>query len=985
MSRTAAALRQALQDNMNEPEGPARNAVAERLVDEAGRTGDTGLLLDTLFNLLAAYNFSSESEKMFVPFARVLRMWDERPDDFDAYAEHRLHWMFKWVAGGMLDQPDIPLASVEKWHAEMEHRYRIAGHSERAVRQSEFRIARDTGDTARAERAFAAWLAADRDPMSDCHACELHTQGDWFDRQGRPAEALETWGPVLAGEHTCAHEPHVVLAASLLPLVRLGRTEEARAHHLRGYRMIRGMESMRATVGDHIEFCALTGNEARALEILAEHTDRFAPSGDPLSLLDFLVPVALLARRLTELGLGERRVPGPPGRAWTAAELSAHVRAEALELAGRFDRRNGSTTVGDRAVARMDAAPLVERLPLGVRAGRPAVPRPAPAAAPAPAASPDDVRELLATARRLTAEPAPGGRAAWEALARATRAAPDGAAGLDPLGRAELADHEAMERVAEPEKCADAFRSAALLYDEAGRPDQAALARARAGLALSYAGRAAEAAAAVDAECARVRALFAEGRAEPRAVATALLYRCRVLRDGLAGTPASPGFEAGRAVLEEALEGAAGFAEEHRAAGRVMAGRLADVLRLRGEIALEEGDPARAAGWFGRAVELTDEAGLAWYAPEARAGLARAALTCGDPETAAGAARAALEHGADVLEDVHVAQVHLLLSEALTATGRHEPAVEHALEAAHWADQAGESTTLGAWARLALGGALHRLGRADEAASVLETAIPDLEQGHGEGQVVQARWWLGECLAALGDHREAAAQFLRAASVAQDWEEQLDHAMLANMAADCLGRAGRDDEAERAYRRAEALWRDLGRPEAYVRVLRARAWLAARREDDGPARARELMAEAERECATALAAAGDDAARELLRGELAGTLRQTGELIVRCSEGEPGDSGDADGDAAGAAYEEGLAYVGRAVAVLAEGGPALRDQRTATELMAAWLEADLGRTAAAADRARAVLAAYGDEPEGAAPARRAEAENVLAYVSRQAG
>ncbi|MBZ4321371.1 tetratricopeptide repeat protein [Streptomyces huiliensis] len=977
MNRTASALRQALQDNMDEPEGPARNAVAERLVEEAGQADDTGLLLDTLFNLLSAYNFSSESEKMFVPFARVLRMWDERPADFDAYAEHRLHWMFKWVASGMLDQPDIPLASVEKWHAEMEHRYRVAGHSERAVRQSEFRIARDTGDTARAERAFAAWLAADRDRMSDCHACELHTQGDWLNRLGRPAEALETWRPVLAGEHTCAHEPHVALASSLLPLVRLDRIDEARAHHLRGYRMIRNMESMRATVGDHLEFCVLTGNEARALEILAEHTGHFAPSGDPLSLLDFLAPVALLARRLTDLGLGERRVPGPAGREWTAAELHAHARAEALELAGRFDRRNGSTVVGDRVRARMEAAPLAERLPLGVRAERLTVPRPAPASAPPAAASPADVRELLATARRLTEDPAPGVRAAWEAFARAARGRE---AELDPLGRAELADHEAMELLAEPEKCVDGFRAAALLYEEAGHPAQAALARARAGLALSFAGRAAEAAAVVDAECARLRALHAEGVAEPRSVATALLYRCRVLQNGLPDGP--PGVDGVPAPLEAALDEAAAFAEEHRAAGRVMSGRLADVLQLRGELALMAGRPDLAAGAFGRAVQLTDEAGLAWYAPEARAGLARAAMACGDPETAAGAARAALEHGAGTLDDTDVAQVHALLAEALTATGRHEPAVEHALEAAHWADQAGETATLGAWARLTLGGALHRLGRAEEAASVLETVLPDLEQGHGEGQVVQARWWLGECLASLGDHREAAAQFLRAASIAQGWEEQQDHAVLANMAADCLGRAGRDEEAGLAYERAEALWRGLGRPEAYVRVLRARAWLAARREDDGLARARELMAEAERECVAALAAADDDAARELLRSELAGTHRQTGELIVRFCEGEPGDDDDDDGTAR-KAYEEGLSHAERAVAVLTEGGPALRDQRTAAELMAAWLEADLGRNTPAADRARAVLAEYGNESEGAAPARRAEAENVLAYTARR--
>lgn len=137
----------------------------------------------------------------------------------------------------------------------------------------------------------------------------------------------------------------------------------------------------------------------------------------------------------------------------------------------------------------------------------------------------------------------------------------------------------------------------------------------------------------------------------------------------------------------------------------------------------------------------------------------------------------------------------------------------------------GEAEGLGAWARLVLGGAQLRQGRTAEAAAVLETALPDLEAVHHEGRVVQARWWLGECLQDLGEPRAAAEQFLLAAEIAKGWEEQQDHAVLAHLAADCLERAGLADEAVRAYARAEELWRVLGRPAQVVRTLRARACL----------------------------------------------------------------------------------------------------------------------------------------------------------------
>ena len=155
------------------------------------------------------------------------------------------------------------------------------------MRGPEFSVAAHIGALPRAERAYTAWLAADRDTMADCHACELHGQGWWQAERERDAEALRLWRPVLEGEFTCAHEPHTVLASSLLPLLRLGRVDEARANHLRGFRLVRSMESMRGAYADHVEFCALTGNEARGLELLAERPAYVTDTGHPRSRLDF--------------------------------------------------------------------------------------------------------------------------------------------------------------------------------------------------------------------------------------------------------------------------------------------------------------------------------------------------------------------------------------------------------------------------------------------------------------------------------------------------------------------------------------------------------------------------------------------------------------------------------------------------------------------------------------------------------------------------
>jgi tetratricopeptide (TPR) repeat protein len=394
-----------------------------------------------------------------------------------------------------------------------------------------------------------------------------------------------------------------------------------------------------------------------------------------------------------------------------------------------------------------------------------------------------------------------------------------------------------------------------------------------------------------------------------------------------------------------------------------------------GELALHAGDAEAGAELLARAAEEYVAAGLPWFAVEYEARLVQVARQLGDAETAQRAARAALEHGRELLEPVGQAQLHLQAAEALGGSERFTEAAEHALEAAHWADEAGEGPTLGAWARHQLGGFLLQQGRFAEAAEVLESALPDLTgETHGDGAIVQTQWWLGDCLTELGEHRAAAERWLQAAEIARHWPEQRDHAMLAHLAAEALGQADLPTEAERAYARAADLWRELGNTHGLVRALRAGAWLAVR-DEAGLDTARELMAEAARACQNA--SPEDDGARDRLVVELAHTYRQFGELIAR-SAGE-----DADPETIRTAFEEALTHLEEAIAVFESLGAGALDLRTGAELAAGRLEADLGRPDAAAARARAVLSAY-EETDGdaeTARSRRTEAERLLELLA----
>ncbi|WP_369193534.1 tetratricopeptide repeat protein [Streptomyces djakartensis] len=981
------ALRRAMADNAGRPEGPGRNTRAEELVAAAEGLGEPQAVIEALGHQVRVCHHSSDRGGTFAPFSRLLRMWDERPGDFDAHEARSLHWVFKWVCVGLLDRPDVPLASVEECLGELERRYRLAGYSERAVRSAEHRIAAHVGDLDRAGRAYAAWLAADRDGMADCPACELHGQGWWQAELGRDAAALRLWRPVLEGECACAHEPHTVLASSLLPLLRLGRADEAGAAHLRGFRLVRGRESMRGAHAEHVEFCALTGNEARGLELLAERPAYFTDDGNPRSRLEFLSVVTLLMDRLVARGLGDLQVPGPAGREWTAAGLAARARADALGLAARFDARNGTAYVGERTRARMAQGPLVDRLPLGVRPARP-LPVPAPPPAPAPATARPDLPALLAEARRLSDTLRPNAVEAWAAVAEAAEAA---GAELAARDRAEIAEHAATGL---GPAGAELFEHAAELYAAAGDPGEALAARARAAYVRALAGEVAAATASVAGPYEEVLALYAAEGTGLRQTASVLMSRARVLMRAVHAA-AGPGAEAARADAEAAVREVPALVGERGGEDVRLAARVAEARAMLGELAALAGDLRTSAELFAQGAAAFVAAGLPWFAVEYEARLATLAHQLGDARETERALRAALEHGGAQLEPPGRARLHLQLAEVTGGRGGAVEAAAHALQAAHWADEAGESASLGAWARQQLGGFLLLQGRWAEAAEVLECALPDLNaETHGDEVVVQTLWWLGDCLGELGEHRAAAERRLRAAEIARAWPEQHDHATLAHLAGESLGQAGLTAEADRAYARAGDLWRTLGDTPGLVRALRARAWLVADA-GAGPSRARELMASAVRECERAREAAADEETRQRLTAELGDTHRQFGDLLAAAA---TGGAEDLEGSAARPALEEAHAQLMRSVAMFVSLGPAALHDRTGAELAAGRLEAGLARTAEARARARGVLAAYdgydayggcgdGDGLDGSeseretVAARRAEAEQLLRLLT----
>ncbi|MEU4062382.1 tetratricopeptide repeat protein [Streptomyces wedmorensis] len=1000
---TSEEIRRGLAENARAPYGAARNVHAETLGAAAEATGDRQLFRAALVCQIEAYEYSAERTKMVVPFARLLQEYDRDPGSFASHEVHRLFWRFKWVAGRIVESPEIPLTAVDGWLTDMERRYRLAGYSERAVRQAEFHLADAIGDEARTERAITGWAAADRDAMSDCHACEINTQGWYWARKGDDAKAIEVWQPVLADGMSCMEEPHRVLAHALLPLARLGRTDEARSYHLRGYRMARGKESLLRSVGEHIEFCALTGNESRGLEILAEHAAHLGPLADVESQMEFSGGVLVLLRRLTDLGHGDRPTVSYAGTHRTARELYELLYGEATDIAARFDARNGTSLVSQRLVDRIARRPVTDTLPLGVRSVRlapAAVPAPRPGqdtgvqddraargAAPAPAEP--DLPALLAHARTARQQGHPSADRLWAEVAELAAAGGEATTDADPVLAADLLAHRAvLAAQAEDPKAADLYGEAAAAYRAAGHLGRAAHAELGvAGCAARHGAEPEEIRALLAAATEAARALDDTDPERTRRLLAAELATLRIgthLSERAADEAAPP---SGTAHLAAALARLVAEHGDEPAARTAGAGGIADLIAdsevTLARLALEEHDLDRAGILLASAAGRLIAADQPWDAVEPLTLRASVLAAHGDLAAAESEVRAALGHAAELTDGAEQAGVRLTLADILLRQGRDgaQEAVLHALDATHWLDHAGLEATAGARARLLLARAYAAAERTAEAAEVLQSALPDLlEQGEPEG--VQAREMLGGLLRELHDPHAAAEQYLLAAETAKGWDEPGFEAGFAHSAGEALAAARLTREAEAAYERSLELWRRTGgNPTAEARLLRSLAWLAVDDEsaDDGPVRARALMEQA--------ASVVDGSDEPALRYEQAQTWQQLARLLQDTlpedrhehedEESGAGEAGATTSSEARAIREQVVTLLDRAAGLYATFGTDALAERFQCLAYAAWTEEELGRAEDAVARMTACVAELGSYEGPEAAELTARAQGVL--------
>ncbi|MCL2454355.1 MAG: hypothetical protein FWD18_03495 [Micrococcales bacterium] len=397
------------------PFGLTRTVAAERLVAEVEADGPETCLAFAYLVLVEAYAHGGEGSKSLVPYTRVLRLADERPDLLDSYDAHTLLWAGKWVVGTVIETPEVPVERVEALLADMERRFTLAGAGLDAIwyLRTSWADERDAPDT---QAVYDTWVATPRDDFSQCSVCDPGDRAGYLMGWGRTDEAVRLIEQTLPAGERCLSEPADMLSRLALAYLDQGRVEEAVLAHRRTLAELdRAEVPLIGVRGKVLRFLARVGADDAVLRrIRDDETVMLAPGESAGYRMGALMSLGCAAQCVARSD-PDRELRSLAAGSTTVAEYARWCRREADQIAATFDARYGDDHVSRRVAKAWEMVATPVDLSVLTASAAPAA-SDAPGAPPSTPATAPDTTEAVPQGAGTPATPGP---AAHDLLARA--------------------------------------------------------------------------------------------------------------------------------------------------------------------------------------------------------------------------------------------------------------------------------------------------------------------------------------------------------------------------------------------------------------------------------------------------------------------------------------------------------------------------------------------------------------------------------------
>ena len=251
--------------------------------------------------------------------AQNLKESESEYPNFDDFVD--CLWKFKWIVSGVAKSSMIEKELIDEANEAMLFYYERMELSLAAYYKALMNQNIDMGDTREAKANYELWKKLAKDDMADCEACEASDEIAYLNFAGEHAAALELAAPILSGELTCGEVPHTTYAPILFSMIKTGKIEEAKALLPKAAATIESNPRVINEIAPLIEIAARLDERETALNLACKHSAAILDGNDDLNDLRFFIAVSAFG------------------------DESDYKTA--LELAGKFDARNGNTYYSD--------------------------------------------------------------------------------------------------------------------------------------------------------------------------------------------------------------------------------------------------------------------------------------------------------------------------------------------------------------------------------------------------------------------------------------------------------------------------------------------------------------------------------------------------------------------------------------------------------------------------------------------------------------
>lgn len=298
-----------------------------------------------LYDLAWAYAMGDDPAKALPICAEFLALLEECPGYRNIHTEAPSAAMIAaYVARS------LPQISAEQCAALLEEFHRQVkkfGVGERLWLTHACAFSIDQGDTKAAEAHLQAFYRTKRDAISDCRACETSNIVEFLLRLGRREEAQQLLQPVLDGSLTCHDQPWSVLCILIHDALDRGDVADAKNYAQFLSRKKLGKKSDLPCAGALLRLYSYD-DCAQSLALLEQGLDWSIGLWDQLLLFDFYRGAQRFCARLSRqtptipLSLPKKFACWQADGLYDSAALAQWLNQQAVEIAQKFDRRNGN-------------------------------------------------------------------------------------------------------------------------------------------------------------------------------------------------------------------------------------------------------------------------------------------------------------------------------------------------------------------------------------------------------------------------------------------------------------------------------------------------------------------------------------------------------------------------------------------------------------------------------------------------------------------